>query len=329
MALVKPAELSIGLARGQLIKGRVLMLTSGAHKTNEHAALHLVVEEGSSGTLYIEAWREQAKRLLQVATEGAILEFSNLTLKAMGDKAQWQCSDLDVYGHLLSGCKFVKVADDASIPKTMYTIPLRHLPHYAKVSHMVNVAGMLVASENSPSAKATAPAFNLVLADEGQSVRVAIWQNHASQVQPDSHVGHATVLSNLRVSYGKSDNTELGSSKKTAVLQPSEAMSALLKKRVLPADQLVSMSGTFGAQRDYSTADTTKIHLRALTSLIVPDKVREFAGEIYEVYHCLVADIVPTQDAEHIYYMVARRAKRKNASMARSPCPNSLATAIS
>ena len=87
MALVKPAELSIGLARGQLIKSRVLMLTSGAHKTNDHAALHLVVEEGSSGTLYIEAWREQAKRLLQVATEGAILEFSNLILKALDSKA--------------------------------------------------------------------------------------------------------------------------------------------------------------------------------------------------------------------------------------------------
>ena len=96
MSLVKPRELGTGLARGQVIRGRVRLLDGGTRKTSEYAALHLVVEEGPSGTLYIEAWRAQAKKLSQVAQEGNILVFTNLTLKSMGEKAQWQCSDLDV-----------------------------------------------------------------------------------------------------------------------------------------------------------------------------------------------------------------------------------------
>ena len=97
-------------------------------KTSEYAALHLVVEEGPSGTLYIEAWRDQAKKLSQVAQEGSILVFTNLTLKAMGEKAQWQCSDLDVYGHLLASAKVEQIADDGSCPQHMHTVIMRELP---------------------------------------------------------------------------------------------------------------------------------------------------------------------------------------------------------
>ena len=52
------------------------------------------------------------------------------------------------------------------------------------------------------------------------------------------------------------------------------------------------MSTVF-AYTDYATAPNTKIHLGALTSLIVPEKVRDFSDEIYEVFHCLVDDVEP------------------------------------
>ena len=50
-----------------------------------------------------------------------------------------------------------------------------------------------------------------------------------------------------------------------------------------------------------------------------------FAGEIYEVYHCLVADIVPTLDSEHIYYMGCPTCKKKKYNHGKEPVPQFLA----
>ena len=62
------------------------------------------------------------------------------------------------------------------------------------------------------------------------------------------------------------------------------------------------MSAVF-AGADYATAATVKIHLGALTSLIVPENKRDLSGTIYEVFHCLAEDVVPVMDADSIYYM--------------------------
>ena len=93
-------------------------------KTSEYAELHLVVEEGPSGILYIEAWRDHASQLSQVAQEGNIPVFTNLTLKATGEEAQLQCSDLDVYGHLLASAQVERGADDGSCPEHKQSVLL-------------------------------------------------------------------------------------------------------------------------------------------------------------------------------------------------------------
>ena len=76
MSVVKPVELTAGLARNQTVTGRVCLLESSTvsklGKANDYVELHLVVEEGPYGGLYIEAWRDQARRLAQVAHEGKI-----------------------------------------------------------------------------------------------------------------------------------------------------------------------------------------------------------------------------------------------------------------
>ena len=105
-----------------------------------------------------------------MAQEGNILEFSNLTLKAMGDTAQWQCSDLDVYGSLQSSAKVEQVADDGTCPQNVHMVLLRHLPFYTKIPYKINVAGILIDAQVPTSTKASAPAFNLILADGDQSV---------------------------------------------------------------------------------------------------------------------------------------------------------------
>ena len=106
MSGVKPIELTPGVARSQTLTGRVCLLASATvgkvGRANDYVQLHLVVEEGLSGTLYIEAWRDQARRLTQVAHDGKILKLTNLTIKALGEKAQWQCTPLHIYGQELT-----------------------------------------------------------------------------------------------------------------------------------------------------------------------------------------------------------------------------------
>ena len=61
------------------------------------------------------------------------------------------------------------------------------------------------------------------------------------------------------------------------------------------------MSKTVG-YTDYSQVPGTPIHLRALTSLIAPQTARDFSGEVFEVFHCLVEGLEALPDADDIFY---------------------------
>ena len=304
MAVVKPKELTAGVARGQTVRGRVRLFALEKKGRADCAECHLVVEPGLSGTLFIEAWRDQANRLGQVAKDGLIVELTHLTIKAMGEKIQWQCTNLDVYGQVMSTTQIRAVEhDDGSCPADLHTVFVRDLHYFHKVPHMINIAAVLVDVVAPISQKVTAPAFTIVLGDEQHSVRVAIWKDHAASVDKDSSSkGTAVTLTNLRVTRGKDNSTEIGSSRRSKLQTTPEVMAGELLERTSQPAELVSISGHYGGQ-DYAAAEATPIHLSALTSFIVPNQKRDFAGEVYEVYHCLVEDIEPPGDAESIFYM--------------------------
>ena len=148
MAVVKPIELTPGLARNQTLTGRVCLLDSAtvgkAGRANDDVELHLVAEEGPSGTLSIEAWRDQARRLTQVAHDGKILKLTNLTIKALGEKAQWQCTPLDIYGQVLATTHLEEVADSDQYPANVHTVLLSDLPMHTHIPHLVNLAAVFV-----------------------------------------------------------------------------------------------------------------------------------------------------------------------------------------
>ena len=148
MSVVKPVELIAGLARNQTVTGRVCLLDSSTvsklGKASDYAELHLVVEEGPSGSLYIEAWRDQARRLTQVANDGKILKLTNLTIKAMGEEAQWQCTSLDIYGQVLATTQLEEVADSDQYPANVHTILLSDLPMHTNILHLVNLLAVFV-----------------------------------------------------------------------------------------------------------------------------------------------------------------------------------------
>ena len=116
-------------------------------------------------------------------------------------------------------------------PQHMHTVMLRDLLLYTKIPYTINLTGLLLDAQVPTTAKATAPAFNLVLADEDQSVRVALWQNDAVDIDPTPHIGTAIVFTSLRVSQGKDSSTDLGTSRRTQLLEAPQAMADQLNGR--------------------------------------------------------------------------------------------------
>ena len=70
MAAVKPNELTVGPSRGVSVTGRVRMLSTKQQSGKDVTELHLIVEPGLSGMVFVEGWRENARRLLGAAEDG-------------------------------------------------------------------------------------------------------------------------------------------------------------------------------------------------------------------------------------------------------------------
>ncbi len=311
MSLITPKELTPGVARGQRLEGRVRMLSVSTNRSADVVELHLVVEAGVSGTIYIEAWREQARRLKDMLREGGMVRFTNLTIKAMGDKAQWQCTNLDVFGQVLQATRFENLPEDASCPADVHVVLIQDLPHYRKIPHLIHVGGLLVDIVTPATAKATAPAFNLVLGDVEKSVRLAVWKDHAGNIETGNfEKGSVVVVTSCRVSPGKEDTTDLGTSKRSRLQKPSETLQAAVLDRTAEPTALVSLSKLYTGV-DYTSVKAIPIHLGALTSLIVAHETRDFQGEVYEVFHCLVDDLQPISQDDTIYYMGCPVCKKK------------------
>ena len=100
---------------------------------------------------------------------------------------------------------------------------------------------------------------------------------------------------------GKEGTTELGTTKRTRVLPAPWEMATLLLGRLEEQSEWTSLSRSLG-YTDYSQVSATPIHLRALTSLIVPQTCQDFSGEVFEVFHCLVEDLEPLPETEDIFY---------------------------
>ena len=100
---------------------------------------------------------------------------------------------------------------------------------------------------------------------------------------------------------GKEGTAELGTAKRTRVLQAPWDMATVLLKRLEQQSEWTSLSRSVG-YTDYSQVSATPIHLRALTSLIVPQTCRDFSGEVFEVFRCLVEGLGALPDADDIFY---------------------------
>ena len=144
MSIVLPKELVQGAGRGQKLRGRICGLDVSLKGGKDALQFYLVTGPGLDDMLYIEAWREHARTTKALVKENQVVEITNLTTKALGDKVQWQATSLHVYGQVLAATKITSVAEDASLPHFPSMVRLEKLPHYKQVPHLINVAGIVV-----------------------------------------------------------------------------------------------------------------------------------------------------------------------------------------
>ena len=143
-ALVSPRELVAGGGRGQKLRGRILCVDREQKGGKDCFSCYLVSDEGYDSMVYIEAWREHARTIQALVTEKQVVEITNLTIKALGDKVQWQSSSLEVYGQVLQGTRIEEIQDDPKIPSIPGMVLLEDLPSYKRVPHLINIAGIVV-----------------------------------------------------------------------------------------------------------------------------------------------------------------------------------------
>ena len=111
------------------------------------------------------------------------MKLTNLMIRNMGEKEQWQCTPRDVYGQVTAATRLEEGDDSDNYPANVHTVLLSDLPMHTSIAHLVHLAAVFVEEQPATSNKATAPASNLLMADQHQSVRVAVWKDHATQLQ--------------------------------------------------------------------------------------------------------------------------------------------------
>ena len=143
-ALVKPKELVQGAGRGQKLRGRICGLDTSLKGGKECLQCYLVMGPQLDDMLYMEAWREHARTMKALLKENQVVEIANLTIKTLNDKVQWQATSLEIYGQVLQGTKVEALEDDSSLPLSPGMVLLKNLPHYRRVAHLINIAGVVV-----------------------------------------------------------------------------------------------------------------------------------------------------------------------------------------
>ena len=100
----------------------------------------------------------------------------------------------------------------------------------------------------------------------------------------------------IKVTEGSDDSTELSTTQATTITTAPEDVADQLRAATVPAPDLQSLSKVYSTT-DYATTPAMARHLGEVLSMLVHNKVRDFSGDVYEIFHCLVEDVEKvTQD---------------------------------
>ena len=313
MSFVKPREFVSGGGRGLTVRGRVLAKRHVKIKDQFFTEIHLVCEAGSKGLIYIESWRDQAVRLNRDAATDSVIDLTGLRILPMGEKAQYQVSELDVFAQVFQNVTIAPVAPEnvpASLPAFLPHVDLDHVKDYMGKSQQVNVAAHFLDLETARTTTNGSRVAKAWLVSGTTRISISIWHEcipAAQKVTP----GEVTFCTRLTLKAGPDNTVELNTSKASEFLAPP----LLLGRQVMDGTpslcttSLTTISHVY-TRTDYATEPAKLVTLASLAGTVVPGQARELSG-LYVVHHVLVLGLAPLGSNEALYYEACETCKKK------------------
>ena len=113
MPYARTTELMAGAPRNITLRQRVVKLSQTTPSGQDVTAFHFVTESGLRGLLMVQGWRDHARRLASMASEGKCVEMKSVSIKLIGYQRQWQCSALDCYAAVTGSTQLQVPREDA------------------------------------------------------------------------------------------------------------------------------------------------------------------------------------------------------------------------
>ena len=120
-----------------------------AAKWFDWAQIHLACEDGLSGTLLIQAWRDTSRRMSAAAKKTGANQFNDLAIKLLGDGAQWGCTDLDASAQVANSKTMKELVSPLRdlVPKSVAHVVMEDLPRFRGTPYLINIVAVLVSAD--------------------------------------------------------------------------------------------------------------------------------------------------------------------------------------
>ncbi len=305
-ASVVPRELAVGQDAGFLLCGRVVGLLS---KKPDLAEFHLVAGSKLDEVLFVDAWKEQSRRVRSTVQDGQIIQLSGLKIKSMGDKARWQASALDICGTIVARTMITPLkADDLKIPCGLPLTCLEDASQYSQ-THQISIRGYVMKFDDTQN---NVEVRNFWVREGNNSIRLAFWKDAVPLLE---HVaqGEAYIFERLSAKEGKVGGVELQSTRQTQC-RPVDSATKLLLDAAATNEVPCPLSKVPTKRVAYDVAPATQQSLSVLDAISVPEKCRDLGVDVYEVEHCLLRELAPLAAGENFTYVACSECSRKLAS---------------
>ena len=310
MSIVKPRELLPKKGRGLAIIGTLHFKQMKNINGKEVIECHLVCDDGimADDIIFCEGWVAQGAKLNN-RTNLDVVKITNPEVKALGDKAKYQLSSLQIYVHIAQ-MTLVEHLSGPAVPSGMPivvvpSLPLNCMSTLKKKTHQFNVMGIVI--NIVPCTRANGPQKHFELIDDVK-VRVSVWEQCAPAFV---HIQENQVIQVTRVqaSEGKDDSTELQTTRYSTFEVLTGSIADAVRQRNPTPTSALSLSHDYSVRTDYATVEAETVNLANLQNILVPGYMREIPT-IFEVEHCLVRSFDPLGGGDVVYYLGCPQCKK-------------------
>ena len=309
---VMPHEFVAGSGRGMLIIGRVVSKQHRKVNENLFTELHLLCDVGFKGLLYVEAWRDHARRLNDGAPSETAVAMQDLTIKSLGDRSRFQSSALEVYAQFQQHSTVTtrNVIVPRALPTHLPHVQFSSLPTFAGKKHQVSVVGRLGDLEDPRNTGEGRMVQTVWIVFGSARVKISAWPESQAKFRTAGR-GSCVFATRLTCTLGPNGKAELSTGKSTELLEPPEALreEALAATPDVDSAAIQSISHVYQRQ-DFARASARQALLSSVTGTVVPGAVRDLDG-LFLIHHAILISMEPLGSNDHAYYNGCLVCKKK------------------